>query len=379
MIDPTVVARDLYDLDGSATPLPGEHDHNFRLDVNGARFVLKVHRPGADLSLEDAVLEHLRDEPAVPQLAGPTGRSGDRVVRLLTWLEGHPWADAPGDLASLGRTVARVDRALAGFEHAGMRRHHPWDLRNAPDLGIEVPALDHLPHQVIHNDANEHNVLVADDGAVTGLIDFGDVVWTARVCGLAVAGAYAMQGRPDPARAVVPVVRGYHEITPLRPDELAVLFRADVGAAADERRDGGAAVRGGTGQRVPADQPDGREGDARAAGARGRAARPLPVPRRVRLRGEPERAPCPAVPVAASSRPGHRRRLGVGAGARPRRRDAARRRPGDRALRRAALDLHRPRVPDAGRALADATHGRRSVRAGRHAGVRAVRRRRGAA
>ncbi|HEX6027234.1 MAG TPA: aminotransferase class III-fold pyridoxal phosphate-dependent enzyme, partial [Solirubrobacter sp.] len=41
---------------------------------------------------------------------------------------------------------------------------------------------------------------------------------------LAVAGAYAMQGHPDPARAAVPVVRGYHEVTPLRADELAVLF-----------------------------------------------------------------------------------------------------------------------------------------------------------
>ena len=44
------------------------------------------------------------------------------------------------------------------------------------------------------------------------------------MCGLAVAGAYAMQGQPDPARAVVPLVRGYHEVAPLREDELAVLF-----------------------------------------------------------------------------------------------------------------------------------------------------------
>jgi 4-aminobutyrate aminotransferase-like enzyme/Ser/Thr protein kinase RdoA (MazF antagonist) len=228
MLDPALVARDLYDLDARATPLPGERDLNYRLDVNGARYVLKVHHPGADLALEDAVLEHLRDEPAVPRLAGPTTTTGDRVVRLLTWLDGHPWADAPGDLESLGRTVARVDRALAGFQHPAMRRHHPWDLRNAPDLGVAVPALDHLPHQVIHNDANEHNVLVADDGTVAGLIDFGDVVWTARVCGPAVAGAYAMLDQPDPARAVVPLVRGYHEVTPLRADELAVLFELMV-------------------------------------------------------------------------------------------------------------------------------------------------------
>jgi 4-aminobutyrate aminotransferase-like enzyme/Ser/Thr protein kinase RdoA (MazF antagonist) len=217
------IARELYGLDATATPLPGELDLNFRLDADGSRYVLKLHRAGADLQLEDAVLEHLRDEPGVPRLAGRTTRSGDRVVRLLTWLDGRPWADAPGDLAGLGRTVARIDRALARFEHPALHRPHRWDLRNAPG----VPKLDHLPHQLIHNDANEHNVLVADDGTVAGLIDFGDVVHCPRVCGLAVAGAYAMSSppaHPDPARAVVGVVRGYHEVAPLRPDELAVLF-----------------------------------------------------------------------------------------------------------------------------------------------------------
>ena len=290
------IARDLYDLDATATALPGERDHNFRLDSGGSRYVLKLHVPRPDLDLEDAVLEHLRDEPAVPRLAGATLTEGEHTVRLLSWLDGRPWAEAGGDLASLGRTVARVDRALVGFEHPRMHRPHAWDLRNAGGEGIEVPALDHLPHQVIHNDANEHNVLVREDGTVAGLIDFGDVVWTARVCGLAVAGAYAMQHQPDPARAVVPVVRGYHEVTPLREDELAVLFAADARAAAAERRDGGPAIRGRAGQRVPADQPGGRDGDARAPRGRGSAARALPLPRRVRVRGEPASPPDPPVP-----------------------------------------------------------------------------------
>ena len=67
------MARDLYGLDGIATALPGEHDLNFRLDAGGARYVLKLHQPRPDLALEDAVLEHLRDEPAVPRLAGRRG------------------------------------------------------------------------------------------------------------------------------------------------------------------------------------------------------------------------------------------------------------------------------------------------------------------
>lgn len=217
MTDPLQIARDLYGLDATARPLPGEHDLNFALTADGTRYVLKLHADAADLALEDAVLEHLRDEPAVPRLAGTTQTSNGYTVRLLSWLEGAAWAQAPGDMAELGRTVARVDRALADFTHPNMHRPHRWDLKNAVD------GLDHLPHQVIHNDANEHNILVAPDGSI-GLIDFGDVVYSARVCGLAIAGAYAMQGCPDPARAVVPLVRGYHEIAPLGADELAVLF-----------------------------------------------------------------------------------------------------------------------------------------------------------
>lgn len=220
MTDPLQIARDLYGLDATASPLPGELDLNFALTADGTRYVLKLHADAADLALEDAVLEHLRDEPAVPRLAGPTATANGYTVRLLSWLEGEPWAHTPGDMASLGRTVARVDRALADFTHPDMHRPHRWNLTNAPG----VPALDHLPHQVIHNDANEFNVLVGPERAVSGLIDFGDVVYTARVCGLAIAGAYAMQGCADPARAVVPLVRGYHEVAPLTADELAVLF-----------------------------------------------------------------------------------------------------------------------------------------------------------
>ena len=104
----------------------------------------------------------------------------------------------------------------------------------------------------------------------------------------------------------------------------------------------------------------------RSSGSRGEdpRARALPLPRRVRLRGEPERAPDPpAARADADAAPGDGRRPRRRAGARPRRRDAAGRRARDRPLRRGALDLHRARVPDAGRALAHAAHGGRPLRA----------------
>ena len=107
-----------------------------------------------------------------------------------------------------------------------------------------LPRLRALPAQAIHNDANEHNVLVGEDGAVCGLIDFGDLCRAPRACGLAVACAYAMSTLPVPERQVVPLVAGYHEVAPLAPEELALLpdlirtrLAMSIAMAARQRRE----------------------------------------------------------------------------------------------------------------------------------------------
>ncbi|GII94630.1 aminotransferase class III-fold pyridoxal phosphate-dependent enzyme [Sinosporangium siamense] len=263
--DAAEIAHRLYGLHGRVRPLPGESDRNFQVvGADGERYVLKLHAPGVDpaeLDLQDAALLHLAaqpDPPSAPRsVATLDGRSratvdwsdGPRIARVLTWMDGRPWAEIdPTEerLWSLGRRVAEVDHALRDFVHPAMRRDLVWNLTSAPRVAELAPAVaddlrplvtevferyaDHvaprlaaLPHQVIHNDANELNILVGDED-VTGLIDFGDVVWSPRVCGVAVAGAYAMQPHADPLRAVLPLVRGYDSVTPLHVAELEVLF-----------------------------------------------------------------------------------------------------------------------------------------------------------
>ncbi|MEU6785023.1 aminotransferase class III-fold pyridoxal phosphate-dependent enzyme [Nonomuraea angiospora] len=259
------IAQRLYGLHGRVRPLPGESDRNFRLIGDGGeRYVVKLHSPGTDpaeLDLQDAALLHLAGQPDPPPaprvVRALDGRrsvtvswsDGPRICRVLTWMDGRPWAEVePTEelLRHLGHRVAGVDFALRDFTHTAMRRELLWNLTSAPKVAEltpmvvgdlrplvtevferygdhVVPRLAALPHQVIHNDANELNILVDDDG-VAGLIDFGDVVWSPRVCGLAVAGAYAVQGHADPLRAVLPLVRGYDAVTPLQPAELEVLF-----------------------------------------------------------------------------------------------------------------------------------------------------------
>ncbi|GAA3262969.1 aminotransferase class III-fold pyridoxal phosphate-dependent enzyme [Nonomuraea helvata] len=252
-------ATELFGVPASATLLPGELDWNARLDVEGVpAYVLKVHHPATDpsvLDFQDEILAHLArtaPELAVPRLVATAGVSFGghaRRARLLEWLPGTVWADAgPPDetrLRALGSAVARLDAALAGFDHPALDRPYRWNMQqavallgNAPfvddalrpfvhttlnRLDELLPALGALPQQAIHNDANEHNVLVGPDGGVAGLLDVGDVVRAPRVCGLAVALAYAQLGHADPMAAALPVLAGYHAESPVRPQELALL------------------------------------------------------------------------------------------------------------------------------------------------------------
>jgi 4-aminobutyrate aminotransferase-like enzyme len=57
-----------------------------------------------------------------------------------------------------------------------------------------------------------------------GLIDFGDMVHSFTVGDLAVAIAYVVLDKPNPIRAALQVVAGYHEEHPLKEDEIQALY-----------------------------------------------------------------------------------------------------------------------------------------------------------
>jgi 4-aminobutyrate aminotransferase-like enzyme/Ser/Thr protein kinase RdoA (MazF antagonist) len=247
---------------GPVVGLGGEHDLNARVGDH----LVKIHPSDADvavLALQDAALRHLagtdaRDRvPAVVAsfLDGDGDGDGDRAAeraRVLTWLPGRLWREQPNPSVELrkdlGRVVAGVDAALAGLTHPAAARTLDWNLLEAPALLPRVAAvadpqrralaertlrrhvervarrLRELPVQLIHNDANDYNVVLDDAGGVRGLIDFGDMVTAPKVCGLAIACAYAAFSQGNPVRDVAPVVAGYHEVTPLSPGELELLL-----------------------------------------------------------------------------------------------------------------------------------------------------------
>jgi len=76
----------------------------------------------------------------------------------------------------------------------------------------------------VHNDANLDNVLVDPvTGAVTAILDFGDVVRTPRAIDLAVLASYLLPDDGDPASVVAEVVSGWESVLPLTADERGML------------------------------------------------------------------------------------------------------------------------------------------------------------
>lgn len=263
------ILRQLYGISASANQLPGELDLNFRIRTDaGDQYLLKIYPSGRDgsvLDLQNKALAYL--ETTAPDLCIPrvvTTQSGDetgvwmdaagvtRSTRLLTWLSGKLWAKAKPDVTKsgpeLGAFLAKLDKALVDFSHPAMARNYLWDLQHI-DRQLEMieqiepivmretvgnviarlandlsPRLAALPKQVIHNDANDHNIVLNADGSLVGLIDFNDMLYSYRAGEIAVACAYAMTGRPDPIGAVLPIVAAYYAENPLCEDEITMLF-----------------------------------------------------------------------------------------------------------------------------------------------------------
>ena len=267
--DAAALARRLYGLAAAARELPSERDQNFALSTERGAFVLKVAgeaERAENLDLQDRALEWLAarapDLPVpriVPTADGrAVAESGGRLVRLLTFLRGTILADArpqsPAVLEAVGRFLGRLDRALEGFAHPAAReRDLLWNPDRALDViarhepAIEdagrralvahfvaehrrhvVPLLPSLPRGVIHNDANDYNVLLGDptpgERAVAGILDFGDMAETWTVCEPAVAIAYAIFGKADPLAAACGLAAGYHAERPMTGPELEALW-----------------------------------------------------------------------------------------------------------------------------------------------------------
>ncbi len=273
--DAILFAQKFYTLQVQAEPLPSERDQNFLLQVdNGDQFVLKIANAIEDramLEAQNQVMRHLgnyvqfcpRVIPAVDgeEILAVNSASGEQhFLRLVTYLMGTPLGNVKHHsnelMQDLGFKIGQVTKALRSFDHPALHRNFHWDLASGLDIiqkyealiqdselrqliqqlrmqfeHYVTPLLPALRRSVIHNDANNFNLLAGgrDDlyscnQNIVGLIDFGDMVYSYAISDLAVAIAYAILDKPDPLAVAAQIVQGYHAACQLTDDELAALF-----------------------------------------------------------------------------------------------------------------------------------------------------------
>lgn len=257
------IAKKFYGLEGAIKPLVSYEDQNARLTIGEQQYVLKVANTAAavaDLEFQHAVLGYLEDnfpDGGIPKVmentqGGTIAMHEGHAVRLLTFVPGEvlSFADRTQKLhTSLGRYMGQFNVAMQDFTHPGaLREDFIWNLDNVmlvkPYIrhialqenrerverffkGYEarvLPKLKSLRKAVIHQDANDHNVLVNGAGEVSGLIDFGDVTWGSQINELAVTMAYALQNTDDTLGAAKDIIRAYDAVFPLEADERDILF-----------------------------------------------------------------------------------------------------------------------------------------------------------
>ena len=261
------ILEEMYGLAGSLRLLTGERDQNFHLAQSGCDgFIFKVwgqSQRSEEVELLTAVLAFL--ERNAPRLRVPRlllGRDGRDLVTfkdhvgnerrgvVYSFLPGQPLSAVERTVSQhhqCGRMLAELAIALRGFSHSAMHRALIWDLRHLPRLRMLVsqnsdlpfrefvrPFLDafernvagrlaQVPQQFVHNDFNARNIIVDDASHVTGVIDFGDAVCTARVIDVAV-GVIGQLSTPETSDlAIGEFVEAYAAVSPLSSEERALL------------------------------------------------------------------------------------------------------------------------------------------------------------
>jgi len=255
------LVRRLYGIDGSVKPLAGERDQNCLVEtVDGRRYVIKISNPSEPVSVADfqiAALDHIaRISPEQPVPRVVRSLAGDAhgtvvlangqptTVRMLTYLDGvqiRETVRTPAQRYAMGTGLAKLNRALHGFAHAGATHDLLWNVSAAHRLAAKLdgivdaqrrtlaeafmarftehvlPRLASLRSQVIHNDYHLYNVLVApdDQARIVGIIDFGDMLHAPLVGEVATAAAFHMTGNADPFEGPAQFVSAYHATLPL--------------------------------------------------------------------------------------------------------------------------------------------------------------------
>lgn len=256
-----------YNLEGTICSLGGERDRNFLMETTKEKILFKVANVGeADeiLDLQCAALQQIKQQdPSLPtptlipdqqgRMWASTGSKNQSFrLRAFSYLEGVPMGQSPEDSAltrNLGQTMARINLALRSLFHPAADHPIAWNIQSFDQISMHVsciederekglvirslqrfndnvkPKLPSLRHQIIHNDISFHNTVVKehDPSTISGIYDFGDMVYAPMIQDLATTAAEIPAGCKDPLARSAEIIAGYDEVMELEECEIELL------------------------------------------------------------------------------------------------------------------------------------------------------------
>ena len=245
--------------------LDSDRDQNFYLydKKQNDRFVLKIFNPVESLdiiNMQTSVLDHfqisrsltIRTPKIIKALDGQKfifiKRNNQKyILRLVSYISGDQLKDIKQKDISyfrIGSFIGDLASILQSFSDKYYDRAFPWDISNIDFLqdnhslfsdenkeNIIIhfineyeknvdPNKQFLRKSIIHNDCNDHNIIVKNQTKTIGVIDFGDIVHSYIVVEPAVCIAYAVLGKKNPFEIVCDILRGYCNSSQLSEVEL---------------------------------------------------------------------------------------------------------------------------------------------------------------
>ena len=248
--------------------LDGYENANYRIKTNGDIYIFKTYKYIDNEELLDLIkaenetllflqkTDTKKYPKPLPFLDGShikiiTIDGEKKICRMLTFLDGEFLGDIKPTkklFQSFGSFLAETDIKLQKLSNYNIKaRQWEWDLQyldlnkkfinDIPDAKnrntvnyffqqfeeIVRPVLPSLRKQIIHNDANEWNVL-SKNGEVSGFIDFGDLAHSLLINELAIAITYACYDKENPLEWASIILKSYHSKLPIEENEIKVLY-----------------------------------------------------------------------------------------------------------------------------------------------------------
>ena len=268
------IVKELFGISGSSELLPSERDQNFLITTGTSeKYVLKIAnlKENANyIKAETEVIDFLYNKTGltpkvIPNLKGElissyAWKDNNYIVRMISFINGKVLGKVKHRsdelLFDLGKSVGTIDKRLLDFRNDSFKRDFLWDIANGLNIITQYsplindaelkeavlkisenysknvrPLENSLRKSIIYNDANDYNILLGPDNnvysnyqKVSGIIDFGDMVYSYTAADLAVTIAYVILNEESPLKCAAEIVKGYHSVNPLTDAEIKVLF-----------------------------------------------------------------------------------------------------------------------------------------------------------